>query len=191
MARLPLRRWLAIALVLGVFLGQPTAWAQQVLEGESRLACEAILCLASASRPAGCQPSLVRYFSILRRKWSDTIRARLDFLGICPVQSAELEGVKARISQGAIQCDAATLNQQLSAEAAEGGTVIGDQLPYACSAYSAPYAGNGAMPSVLYVGTPARGGHWVDGADYEFELRAYEERIAREDREAGSGSARN
>lgn len=33
--------------------------AQQILEGDTRLACEAILCLASGKQPSECSPSPV------------------------------------------------------------------------------------------------------------------------------------
>ena len=37
--------------------------AQQVLTGDTRFACEAMLCLASGQRPDECTPSLQRYWS--------------------------------------------------------------------------------------------------------------------------------
>jgi len=42
---------------------------------------------ASGTRPSECTPSLSRYFNITKRKLSDTIRARLNFLQLCPVAS--------------------------------------------------------------------------------------------------------
>ena len=54
------------------------------LTGDTRLACEAVLCLSSGTRPGECAPSLRRYFSIHHKKLSDTIRARRDFLRQCP-----------------------------------------------------------------------------------------------------------
>ena len=73
----------ALVAALGSTAG--TASAQDVLTGDTRLACEAILCLSSGTRPSECTPSLSRYFNITKRKLSDTIRARANFLQLCPV----------------------------------------------------------------------------------------------------------
>lgn len=58
--------------------------AQDVLTGDARLACEAILCLATASPPNECSSALKRYFSISFRKPGDTARGRANFLKMCP-----------------------------------------------------------------------------------------------------------
>jgi len=67
------------------FLATNLSNAQQVLEGDTRLACEAILCLASGTQPSECSPSIQRYFSIRHKKFSDTLKARNGFLNLCPV----------------------------------------------------------------------------------------------------------
>lgn len=56
-----------------------------LLSGDTKLACEAILCLSSSTRPGECSPSLNRYFSIKAKKWKDTVKARRNFLKLCPV----------------------------------------------------------------------------------------------------------
>lgn len=61
--------------------------AQQLLSGDARLACEALLCLSSTTRPSACNPALRRYFSISLRRLSDTVRARKNFLNLCPVNN--------------------------------------------------------------------------------------------------------
>lgn len=59
--------------------------ASDLLTGDKKLACEAILCLASpGKRPQECQKSMRRYFGINERWWSDTVRARHNFLKKCP-----------------------------------------------------------------------------------------------------------
>ena len=85
-----------------------TARGQDILSGDTRLACEAILCLSSGIRPGECNPSLSRYFGISRRKFSDTIRARLNFLQLCPVasQTPQMQSLVSAISRGAGRCDA-------------------------------------------------------------------------------------
>lgn len=59
-----------------------------LLTGDTRLSCEAILCLSSSVKPGECQPSLNRFFSIKKKKWSDTLNARKAFLNLCPVGEA-------------------------------------------------------------------------------------------------------
>jgi len=62
------------------------------LEGDVRLACEAILCLsagAASGRPSECAPSIRKYFSIHRSKPHKTLRARLNFLRLCPETGEE------------------------------------------------------------------------------------------------------
>ena len=54
----------------------------ELLTGDTKLACEAILCLSSGTRPSECNPSIQRYFSIHRKRMSDTIKARRDFLNL-------------------------------------------------------------------------------------------------------------
>lgn len=59
--------------------------AEDLLTGDTKLACEAILCLSSSEKPSECEPSLHRYFSIHYKKWSKTLNARKSFLKLCPV----------------------------------------------------------------------------------------------------------
>lgn len=57
----------------------------ETFTGDTKLSCEAILCLSSGTRPSECNEAIRRYFSISFRKWGDTVRARRAFLNICPV----------------------------------------------------------------------------------------------------------
>lgn len=59
------------------------------LTGDTRSACEVILCLSTPNRPSECNASLARYFSISAKKWKDTIKARKKFLKLCPVDSGD------------------------------------------------------------------------------------------------------
>lgn len=61
-----------------------TANAQAVLTGDTRLACEAILCLAAPSKPSECNASLKKYFSITTKKKKNLAQARQNFLNLCP-----------------------------------------------------------------------------------------------------------
>ncbi len=84
-----------------------------ILTGDVRYACEATLCLASGKRPHECTPSLKRYFDITRRHWSDTKKARKNFLKLCP--SGSYSGQDAFLTalvNGSGRCDASTFNRQ-------------------------------------------------------------------------------
>ena len=76
----------AITMVYLLSLGR-AALAQD--DDNAKSACEAVLCLSSGNRPDDCTPSLYRYFSISFRKWSDTVRARQNFLNLCPIVSRD------------------------------------------------------------------------------------------------------
>ena len=54
------------------------------LTGDTKLACEAVLCLSTTSRPSECKSAIKRYFSIKMRKPHKTIQARLNFFKIVP-----------------------------------------------------------------------------------------------------------
>ncbi|MGC1953032.1 MAG: TrbM/KikA/MpfK family conjugal transfer protein, partial [Gammaproteobacteria bacterium] len=152
----------------------------------SRLACEALLCLSSGSRPSECAPALSRYFGIHKRKFSNTIKARLNFLNLCPVsnQPPEIAAVVSAIPRGAGRCDAASLNPTLVIwhRWNKGHFVISDQLPADCSAYVRhAYTDFTTTTLPRYVGTPERGGYWVEARDYDRALVEYNARIQAED----------
>ena len=64
------------------------------LTGDTKLSCEAILCLSTSTKPSECSPSIKRYFSISHKHWEDTIKARKDFLNLCPIQKERAEDAK-------------------------------------------------------------------------------------------------
>ncbi|HEH5160903.1 TPA: hypothetical protein SG818_001906 [Campylobacter coli] len=53
--------------------------------GDTKLSCEAVLCLASPYKPSECAPALARYFGFSAKYWSDVIRMRTNFLNLCPL----------------------------------------------------------------------------------------------------------
>lgn len=57
---------------------------EDLFTGDVKLACEATLCLSTGNRPSECQPAIHRYFSIRHKRMGDTIRARHNFLRLCP-----------------------------------------------------------------------------------------------------------
>lgn len=175
-------------LILMAMLGMLGAdvHAQQMLTGDTRLACEAILCLSSGTRPGECSPSLSRYYGIHKRKFSDTIRARLNFLQLCPVssQTPEMQSLVSAIARGAGRCDAASLNSTLVFWGGDGGSpYIDSRMPDYCAAYTGhsytDFSSSGALPR--YVGTEQRGGYWVEARDHAQALDAYNARIKAED----------
>ncbi len=53
--------------------------------GDTKLSCEAILCLASPYKPSECSPALARYFGFSAKYWSDVVKMRTNFLNLCPL----------------------------------------------------------------------------------------------------------
>lgn len=99
---------------------------KDVLQGDEKLACEAILCLASGTGIPECVPSLTRYFNILVwgkhgiLDWGRTITERLNFLKLCPKDSnmgeenaANMSSLLNTLSHMEGKCDKDTLNGYL------------------------------------------------------------------------------
>lgn len=91
----PLHALLVVALASSPVMAEesqaPTPGAQ-LLEGDIRLACEATLCLSNKKGldAKECVPSLKRYFKIkFKRRPGKTLRARKDFLKLCPLSESE------------------------------------------------------------------------------------------------------
>ena len=179
-----MKKLIAITALAAAVSTASTANAQDVLTGDTRLACEAILCLSSSVNPSECSPSLSRYFGIVKRTMSKTIRARLNFLNLCPVadQTPEMRSLVSAISNGAGRCDAASLNRMRGWGVDGEQGYISNQLPAYCATLTGhDYTDFSDAPR--YVGKPERGGYWVEASDYERALAEYNERIAREDEE--------
>lgn len=175
--------------VLGAatFLATTHSSAQQVLEGDTRLACEAILCLASGAQPSECSPSIQRYFSIRHKKFSDTMKARNGFLNLCPVsqQTPQMSALVNSLTHGAGRCDANSLNAVL--RQSSGGEfeqiTISNQMPGYCSVYFQHEYTNFRTTDVIpkYVGIPQRGGFWVEAENFEQAQLLYQHRVLAED----------
>lgn len=181
------------AAVLTVAATSPVL-AEQLFTGDTRLACEAILCLSSSQRPGECSPSLSRYFGISHRKWSDTLDARRAFLNMCPTAhdvSAGMPKLVEDIIHGAGRCDADYLNrtQRVQRERkvctgwgggdagenchTETYTVILNKLPNYCVAY---WGNNYTdLDMAQYVGTEDQDGKWVPKQDYVTEQARWEQ----------------
>jgi hypothetical protein len=85
------------------------------------------------------------------------------------------------IANGAGRCDAASLNATLVAYQGEGQTYISSSVPPYCSAYASNAYSNMSTSLPIYIGSPERGGRWVEPADYAAALSSYNARIAAED----------
>lgn len=88
------------------------AKANDLLTGDVRLACEAILCLSSGEQPSECAKSLRRYFGISLKRMHETVKARKNFLNLCPSsKEAHMPELIDALANGAGRCDAAELNK--------------------------------------------------------------------------------
>lgn len=167
----------------------------QTLSGTTGLACEAILCLSSSTRPGECSPALSHYYGIKKKKLSDTLDARLNFLNQCPVvgQYSAMRSLVHAISRGAGRCDIAALNQNVSHIERRGQTVriVSSTFPPYCSTYYGhqyTHWDDAEMP--VYVGEPQYGGFWALKKDADAANTRYlaeKERRLREERRYNSG----
>lgn len=172
----------------------PTLFAQtatapeniQTLQGDVRLACEAILCLASGVQPAECDPSLNRFYSIIRPKYSWTIAARLAFLRQCPVayQTPEMQSLVNAESNAYNRCDADSLNELLKKYITyrccdlNGDTcwdhvvtyIANDKPSYCRVLENHEYT---RLNTATYVGEPLMNGYWTPKSNYDDELVRY------------------
>ena len=78
-------RNLAILVVLCFGISTVAHAGPDLLSGDEASACEAMLCLAAPARPGECAASIAKYFSINFKKPWKTLKARLNFLNLCPV----------------------------------------------------------------------------------------------------------
>ncbi|WP_236103442.1 TrbM/KikA/MpfK family conjugal transfer protein [Campylobacter armoricus] len=84
-----------ISIILAMFMfSNLKAIKLDYLSGDTRYACEAMLCLASPIKPPECSAAIARYFSIKFKKPWKTIQARKDFLNLCPVDNSDTEMLK-------------------------------------------------------------------------------------------------
>ncbi|MBR8466519.1 hypothetical protein KDE13_09250 [Campylobacter sp. faydin G-140] len=102
--------------ISGLVILSNTLMANGELTGDMKLACEAILCLSSGTRPSECAPALRRYFSIKAKKAHETIKKRKNFLKLCPTdETAKIdnnyESLIDTLSNVSSGCDANTLNR--------------------------------------------------------------------------------
>ena len=133
-----MKKLLTISILSSALFFPISANADNLLTGDVRLACEAILCLSSGNRPSECTPSINRFFSIHHRKLSDTLNARLNFLNLCPSSHEKnMPQLIRAIANGAGRCDAAALNRigHYVGSREDRRFVISTTKPSYCTAY--------------------------------------------------------
>ena len=173
--------------VVAVFFAISSAQAEDVLTGDTRLSCEAIMCLSSGVKPDECEPSLRRYFDIREKKLSDTIEKRVDFLKKCPASddNPQMTQLIAALASGAGRCDAVSLNKETRknyrVDNEESISIISNTLPSYCNDYlnNDLVSYGDVMPK--YVGEPEKGGYWTEAGNYENALTEYNALIAKQE----------
>ncbi|TFV03507.1 conjugal transfer protein TrbM, partial [Bacillus stratosphericus] len=111
-----MKRFLAVCAASAALLVPVSVQANDVLTGDTRLACEALLCLSSGGRPSECNESIRRYFSIKHKRLHKTLQARKDFLNLCPSSKEQnMPDLADALANGAGRCDAAELNRMMRA----------------------------------------------------------------------------
>lgn len=156
------------------------------LSGDTKLACEAILCLSTGQRPSECTPPIQRYFSIHHKKSWETLQARLNFLQLCPASNQQgMPSLINAIANGAGMCSAPTINlinrdYTRSWGDEEGKRTISNTMPQVCATYFNHPWTNLKDSAPRYVGTPATGGYWVEAADYARAQAQYKARMEAE-----------
>lgn len=74
---------ISLSISMELALAQPAD--AEMLTGDRKLACEAIICLFAGSRaPGECTEALTRYFTISAMNTTQTATARQNFLNLCP-----------------------------------------------------------------------------------------------------------
>lgn len=172
-----MRKLAIVLLPLAWAMTQPGPSHAQELGGIERLACEALLCLSSSTRPAECSPSLSHYFGIKPKELSDLIEARFNFLMMCPLGSwpADMLTLADAISRGAGRCTADELNMLLQYLGQREETLIYGTLPDFCSVYYGHGLTDLEAAKPVYVGVSALGGKWFEAKDAEQAKLSWEQ----------------
>lgn len=145
---------------------------QSELRGDVKLACEALLCLSTSTRPSECAPSIRRYLDV-GRDVEDAFKARMNFLRLCPAEhdSQQTEQLANDIVYAADRCNAGALNQRrriVKKKVCDSFecrviiySVVRNDMPSYCVAWYKNTLTDIALP--VYVGSSDNSsGHWVD-----------------------------
>ena len=164
-------RTMATFAVVALVPASAFAQSSQLLTGDTRYACEAIICLSSGQPPHECEPALRRYFSINFRRLSDTIRARRSFLDQCPMATSSSPSGRPLPDHAVETCSPERLNASPSMRTDDDK--VSNVMPSYCLAYAQPGRYTSSITLPLYVGEPARGGFWVEPEGYSWALFNY------------------
>lgn len=162
-----------------------SARADGELTGDTKLACEALLCLATGARPPECRPAIEKFFSIQYRYVWDTIQGRSNFLDLCPTSSSnnDMKALSHALANGSGRCDAASFNAIATGYGGgdDSRTYISNAMPaYCTSLFSNKYVKlTDTLP--VYVGNQEDGGYWVEPSQYNQALADYTSKIAARD----------
>ncbi len=161
----------------------------QEFTGDTKLACEAILCFSSPTRPGECAASIARYFSFSGK---DVGTKRRNFLELCPSANVtpEMQQLTNVLLASADQCGVNQLNAQhtkiyRTRRLPDGETirefmvVINNQMPANCAAYYAnPIIAGNVSEKPYFIGTPEFNGYWVTAQVYEAALADYNGKLS-------------
>jgi hypothetical protein len=76
--------WFALALMVSAQIAMTSSAQAQVLQGDARLACEALVCLSVVGSPPGeCSKALAKYEARKAQLWFNPL-AVYNFLKGCP-----------------------------------------------------------------------------------------------------------
>ena len=76
--------WFALALMVSAQIAMTSSAQARVLNGDARLACEALLCLSAVGSPPGeCSKALAKYEALKAQLWFNPL-AVYNFLKRCP-----------------------------------------------------------------------------------------------------------
>lgn len=158
-----------------------SVYADMELTGDTKLACEALLCLTTSTRPSQCRPSIEKFFSIQKKYIWDTIRGRTDFLDLCPTSSSssEMKELLNALVNGSGRCDAASFNAVGTGYGGDDSrTFVSNAMPSYCTTLYANKYVKQSDTLPVYVGTPQDGGYWVEASRYPQALVDYNARIS-------------
>lgn len=171
-----------------LFTVNANANANDILTGDTRLACEALLCLSSPHRPGECNSAIRKYFSIKHKKWHKTVTARRNFLKLCPSSNEpNMPALVNAIAEGAGRCDPEYLNSKLTKKMVKRVCIMNEERgEYSCSDtvintispekphYCKVYDEHEYTDfNTRYIGKPNEGGFWANGIDYDSKLASY------------------
>ena len=86
-----------------------------LLQGDTRLACEAMMCLMASPEhrhKSYCKKSIAKYLAIRHKHWGDTVNARRNFLKLCPTDDKDNNSrIEQIVHNDYPDCSAAGLNK--------------------------------------------------------------------------------